>query len=70
MEKNAKRMNCFISTGIFCIIYTAAKYLLTGNVDWKMLVAATAAYAVLYASADLLCSKFAAKNETTSLNLP
>ena len=55
-------MKYFISTGAFCIIYTAAEYLLTGNVDWKMLVAATAAYAVLYASADLLCSKFVMKN--------
>ena len=62
MEKNAKRMKYFISTGAFCIIYTVSEYLLTGNVNCKMIAAATAAYAALYAAANLFYSKFTAKN--------
>lgn len=55
-------MKYFISTGAFCIIYTVSEYLLTGNVNCKMIAAATVAYAALYAAADLFYSKFAAKN--------
>ena len=56
-----KRMKYLISTGVFCIIYTVAEYLLTGNINWKMVIVATVVYAVLYAAVDLFCNKFTVK---------
>ena len=55
-------MKYFISAGVFAMIYTAAEYLLTGHINGKIIAAATAAYAALYAAVDLLCSKRVMKN--------
>lgn len=54
-------MKYFLSTGVFSIVYTAAEFLLTGNINWKMVVVAAVIYAALYTAADLFCHKSSRK---------
>ena len=45
------------STVVFSVIYTIAEYLLTKNINWKMVVIATIIYAILYTTIDLTFKK-------------
>ncbi len=46
------------STVVFSVIYTIAEYLLTKNINWKMIITATVLYSALYAATDFICEKF------------
>lgn len=45
------------STVVFSVIYTIAEYLLTENISWKMVVATSIIYFILYTTIDLTFTK-------------
>lgn len=51
-----------ISTVIFCTIYTIITYLLTKNINWKLVIVATIIYATFYTLIDLICNRLQSKN--------
>ncbi len=50
-------MKYVISTIVFAVVYTLASYLLTKNIDFKMIIITTIVYAISYTTIDLLCNK-------------
>lgn len=54
-------MKYLINTIIFCIIYMIVEYLLTKNINWKMIIASTIIYAILYTATDLISNKLTSK---------
>lgn len=52
-----KWIKYFISTVIFGTIYTIVEYLLTKDINWKMVIVAIVLYAILYTTIDLICNK-------------
>lgn len=54
-----KWIKYLISTVILGIVYTIAEYLLTKDINWKMVIVATILYAILYTTVDLICNKSA-----------
>lgn len=56
-----KRTRCLASTILFFVIYTVAGYLLTGNINWKMAIAATIIYAAIYTAVKLVCPSWTNK---------
>lgn len=45
------------STVVFSVIYTITEYLLTENISWKMVVATSIIYFILYTTIDLTFKK-------------
>ena len=61
-RRNVKKwMKYLINTIIFCIIYMIVEYLLTKNINWKMIIASTIIYAILYTATDLISNKLTTK---------
>ncbi len=56
-----KWMKYLINTIIFCIIYMIVEYLLTKNINWKMIIASTIIYSILYTATDLISNKLTSK---------
>lgn len=56
-----KRIKYLINTIIFCIIYMIVEYLLTKNINWKMIITSTIIYAIIYTATDLISNKLTSK---------
>ncbi len=56
-------MKYIISTIVFIVVYTLVSYLLTKNIDLKMIIITTIVYAVSYTTIDLICNKTISKNK-------
>ena len=52
-----KWIKYLMSTVVFGIMYTIVEYLLTKDINWKLVIVATIMYAILYTTIDLICNK-------------
>lgn len=57
-----KWMKYLISITVFCFIFTVCEYLLTENINWKIVIGATIIYAIFYIIIDLICNKLLLKD--------
>lgn len=56
-------MKYIISTIVFLVVYTLVSYLLTKNIDFKMIIITTIVYAVSYTTIDLVCNKVSSRSK-------
>ena len=59
MKKGFKYL---INTIVFGIIYMMVTYLLTKNINWKLVIVTTMIYATFYTLIDLICNKLQSKD--------
>ena len=59
MKKGFKYL---INTIIFCTIYTMVTYLLTKNINWKLVIITTMIYVTFYILIDLICNRLQSKD--------
>ena len=56
-------MKYIISTIVFLVVYTLVSYLLTKNIDFKMIIITSIVYAISYITIDLVCNKISSKSK-------
>lgn len=56
-----KWMKYLASTIVFGFLYTVAEYLLSKDIDWKMVIVTTIIYIVFYIIVDLVWNKLLKK---------
>lgn len=52
-----KWIKYLISIVVFSIMYIVVKYLLTKDINWKMVIVATIIYAIIYTIFDSICNQ-------------
>ena len=52
-----KYLKYLFGTIIFFIVYTTIEYVMTENINWKMVIVSTLVYAFLYTLIDLIFNK-------------
>ncbi len=52
-----KYLKYLLGTIIFFIVYTTIEYVMTENINWKMVIVSTLLYAFLYTLIDLIFNK-------------
>ena len=52
-----KYLKYLLGTIIFFIVYTTIEYVVTENINWKMVIVSTLLYAFLYTLIDLIFNK-------------
>ena len=52
-----KWIKYLISIVVFSIMYIVVEYLLTKDINWKMVIVATIIYAIIYTIFDSICNK-------------